>query len=194
MKNVNSELNKPWKYEIGCCLKNFKFIGLKNLLKVPLIMFSVIIKFLMRSTNKKFITSLSKFLTKLKLSFPSEWFLSSYLLSSPSKLKAWQIYFYSSVFAKETYYSYPANIYLFKWNNRITRKRCEICLKQTIKTSECWKIWWYPFLLWTFSFDAPAFWFRYSNFTDEKNSFPGKKFCFLFLFNWGLCVVYDSAA
>ena len=27
----------------------------------------------------------------------------------------------------------PANIYLFKGNNRSTRKRCEICLKLTIK-------------------------------------------------------------
>ena len=30
----------------------------------------------------------------------------------------------------------PANIYLFKVNNRSTRKRCEICSKSTIKTSE----------------------------------------------------------
>ena len=30
----------------------------------------------------------------------------------------------------------PANIYLFKVNNRNTRKRCEICLKLTIKTRE----------------------------------------------------------
>ena len=31
---------------------------------------------------------------------------------------------------------YSANIYLFKVNNRNTRKRCEICLKLTIKTPE----------------------------------------------------------
>ena len=31
---------------------------------------------------------------------------------------------------------YSANIYLFKVNNRITRKRCEIYLKLTIKTPE----------------------------------------------------------
>ena len=30
----------------------------------------------------------------------------------------------------------PANIYLFKVNNRNTRKRCEICSKLTIKTPE----------------------------------------------------------
>ena len=30
----------------------------------------------------------------------------------------------------------PANIYLFKVNNRNTRKRCKICSKLTIKTSE----------------------------------------------------------
>ena len=29
-----------------------------------------------------------------------------------------------------------ANIYLFKVNNRNTRKRCDICSKLTIKTSE----------------------------------------------------------
>ena len=31
---------------------------------------------------------------------------------------------------------FPASIYLFKVNNRNTRKRCEICLKLTIKTPE----------------------------------------------------------
>ena len=30
----------------------------------------------------------------------------------------------------------PTNIYLFKVNNRNTRKRCEICSKLTIKTPE----------------------------------------------------------
>ena len=30
----------------------------------------------------------------------------------------------------------PANIYLFKVNNRNTRKRCEICWKLTIKTPD----------------------------------------------------------
>ena len=30
----------------------------------------------------------------------------------------------------------PANIYLFKFNNRNTRKRCKICSKLTIKTLE----------------------------------------------------------
>ena len=32
--------------------------------------------------------------------------------------------------------SIPASIYLFKVNNRNTRKRCEICSKLTIKTPE----------------------------------------------------------
>ena len=32
--------------------------------------------------------------------------------------------------------SFPANIYLSKVNNRNARKRCEICLKLTIKTLE----------------------------------------------------------
>ena len=31
---------------------------------------------------------------------------------------------------------FTANIYLFKVNNRNTRKSCEICLKLTIKTLE----------------------------------------------------------
>ena len=31
---------------------------------------------------------------------------------------------------------YPADIYLFKVNNRNTRTSCEICSKLTIKTSE----------------------------------------------------------
>ena len=31
---------------------------------------------------------------------------------------------------------YPANIYLFKVNNRNTRKRCKTCSKFTIKTPE----------------------------------------------------------
>ena len=31
---------------------------------------------------------------------------------------------------------YSANVYLFKCNNRNTRKRCEICLKLTVKTPE----------------------------------------------------------
>ena len=34
----------------------------------------------------------------------------------------------------------PANIYLFKVNNRNTRKKCEICHKLTIKTPE-WRKW-----------------------------------------------------
>ena len=36
--------------------------------------------------------------------------------------------------------SFPANIYLFKVNNRNTRKRCEICSKLTTKTLE-WRQW-----------------------------------------------------
>ena len=34
------------------------------------------------------------------------------------------------------YNNNPANIYLLKVNNRNTRKRCEICSKLTIKTTE----------------------------------------------------------
>ena len=32
--------------------------------------------------------------------------------------------------------SYPGNIFLFKVNNRNTKKRCEICSKLTIKAPE----------------------------------------------------------
>ena len=35
-----------------------------------------------------------------------------------------------------TFSCQAANIYLFKVNNRNTRKRCEICSKLTIKTPE----------------------------------------------------------
>ena len=31
---------------------------------------------------------------------------------------------------------HPANVYLFKVNNKNTRKMCEICSKLTIKTAE----------------------------------------------------------
>ena len=33
-------------------------------------------------------------------------------------------------------WSYPANIYFLKVNNRNTRKKCEICSKLRIKTTE----------------------------------------------------------
>ena len=36
----------------------------------------------------------------------------------------------------EQYASDLANIYFFKFNNRNTRKRCEVCSKLTIKTPE----------------------------------------------------------
>ena len=36
----------------------------------------------------------------------------------------------------EQHMRYPANICLFKVNNRSNRKKCEICSKLTIKTPE----------------------------------------------------------
>ena len=36
----------------------------------------------------------------------------------------------------KVFHANPTNIYLFKVNNRNTRKRCEICSKLTIKTPE----------------------------------------------------------
>ena len=40
----------------------------------------------------------------------------------------------------ESHCSYPAGNYMFKVNNRNTRKRCEICSKLTINTSK-WRHW-----------------------------------------------------
>ena len=40
------------------------------------------------------------------------------------------------IFSKSKEHLFPGNIYLFKDNNRNSRKRCEICLKLTIKTPE----------------------------------------------------------
>ena len=36
----------------------------------------------------------------------------------------------------DKHWNEPANIYLFKFNNRNTRKKCKICSKLTIKTLE----------------------------------------------------------
>ena len=47
--------------------------------------------------------------------------------------------YYSPTGSKKTTTKYPGNIYLFKVNNRKTRKRCEICSKSTIKTLR--KVW-----------------------------------------------------
>ena len=44
---------------------------------------------------------------------------------------------------------YPGNIYLFKVNNRTTRKRCEICSKLTIKTPG-WRQWFNDVVLMSF--------------------------------------------
>ena len=40
------------------------------------------------------------------------------------------------LFAKIVKFFYATNLYMFKVNDRSTRKRCEICLKLTIKTPE----------------------------------------------------------
>ena len=47
--------------------------------------------------------------------------------------KEFQIFF---IFGLALINMFPGNIYLFKVNNKNTRKRCEICLKLTIKTPE----------------------------------------------------------
>ena len=38
--------------------------------------------------------------------------------------------------------NYPTNIYLFKLNNRNSRKRCKICSNLTIKTPDQHHFWW----------------------------------------------------
>ena len=43
---------------------------------------------------------------------------------------------FQSVFIAKIGSSHPVNIYLFKVDNRNTKKRCEICSKVTIKTPE----------------------------------------------------------
>ena len=43
----------------------------------------------------------------------------------------------NNMYAVQVFSDYaPANIYLFKVNNKNIRKRCEICSKLTIKTPE----------------------------------------------------------
>ena len=83
--------------------------------------------------------------------------LNPYELSSTLKLflkkskKSYQVNYQKHVhrIVRETRFKYiweysgvpiPANIYLFKVNNRNTTKRCEICSKLTIKTPT-WRHW-----------------------------------------------------
>ena len=48
--------------------------------------------------------------------------------------KSWLILNYVPNFYCLTVLNNPANIYLFKFNDRDTKKRCETCLKSTIRT------------------------------------------------------------
>ena len=48
----------------------------------------------------------------------------------PGKINEVQLFYF------QYFGNYPANIELFKNNNRKTRKRCEICSKLTIKTPQ----------------------------------------------------------
>ena len=93
------------------------------------------------------IWKLSTFIVKLSISTPLTTF------TKISILDVWQDSEYasaSSVFAirktgcgvgSESRINHPASIYLFKVNNRNTRKRCEMCSKVTIKTPK-----WHLFL------------------------------------------------
>ena len=44
--------------------------------------------------------------------------------------------FSNTVFCIENKHGYPADIHLFIFNNKNSTRRCEICLKLTIKTPE----------------------------------------------------------
>ena len=50
--------------------------------------------------------------------------------------------------SKKWLYKLPANIYLYKVNNRNTRKRCEICSKLTIETPHLFHIFFQCFYYW----------------------------------------------
>ena len=51
-------------------------------------------------------------------------------------MQFYQRSFLKVIIFKSNFKPFPANIYLFKVNNRNTRKRRETCSKLTIKTSE----------------------------------------------------------
>ena len=79
--------------------------------------------------------------------FDCSYFVNQFNWLSGINKSAWMILNQKTMFSKALYYEdlsnnslhlilNPANIYLFKVNNRSTRKRCEICSKLTIKTPE----------------------------------------------------------
>ena len=63
----------------------------------------------------------------------------------------WWLSVYSKPTVASCFGKYPVNIYLFKINNRNTRKRCQKCLKLTIKTPE--RRHWYHFGVFIVNFE-----------------------------------------
>ena len=51
-------------------------------------------------------------------------------------MKSWALLLFCFLLKVYLQVNFLVNIYLFKINNRNTRKRCEICSKSTIKTTE----------------------------------------------------------
>ena len=49
---------------------------------------------------------------------------------------SWQVFIKTKFMVRLRLWYFPAGNYMFKVNNRNTRKRCEICSKLTIKTPE----------------------------------------------------------
>ena len=84
--------------------------------------------------------------------FDCSYFINRFNWLSGINKSAWMILHQKTMFSKALYYEdlsnnslhlilNPASVYLFKVNNRSTRKRCEICSKLTIKTPERCQ-WW----------------------------------------------------
>ena len=63
----------------------------------------------------------------------------------------WWLSLYSKPTVESCFGKYPVNIYLLKINNRNTRKRCQKCLKLTIKTPE--RRHWYRFGVFIVNFE-----------------------------------------
>ena len=82
---LTSDESKKWRYEIYCCLKNFKVIWRRKQLKVSVIIFSITFSVTLHNCF-----SVWKF-DKPKILFSLWVFFFSYLLSSFLKLKLWKI-------------------------------------------------------------------------------------------------------
>ena len=86
----------------------------------------------------------------------------------------------------------PANIYLFKVNNRNTRKRCEICSTLTIKTPE-WYQWCHSGV---FSVNFEHICWRTVNFVNFEQCWRTIEFdlihLFIFHLGWGTLLCWGG--